>query len=206
MAAAPLSGGRPKRSLLNSYNGLGLCDSLSPRRVYDRGFCFRWTPPSKQEWTGVGATAPPVTVLSIVVTVARLSNTGFDVEKFPDYDLNQVPRESRRRPSRVQPHLAYQDLGAIIPGVSPAGSGIARFHGELGARVDRPPDGSKSRWRGSKSRRLILAYLTGLGLVMVSGLPPPAVGYVVILGACVFLGTVLGALGGESNGLRDHRQ
>lgn len=25
-----LSGGRPKRQLLHSYNGLGLCDSLSP--------------------------------------------------------------------------------------------------------------------------------------------------------------------------------
>lgn len=42
---------------------------MSPRRVYDRGFRFRWTPPSKQERTAVGAIAPPVTFLSINVTL-----------------------------------------------------------------------------------------------------------------------------------------
>jgi hypothetical protein len=55
-------------------------------------------------------------------------------------------------------------------------------------------------------RWLIPAWLAGLGLVVVSGLLPSAVGYVVILGACVFLGVVLGAQGGDPSGLRDHRQ
>jgi hypothetical protein len=54
---------------------------------------------------------------------------------------------------------------------------------------------------------VVLAYLVGLGLVIASGLPPSAVGYVVILGACVFLGCALGAaIPGNPSGLRDHRQ
>lgn len=69
----------------------------------------------------------------------------------------------------------------------------------MDARVDRLADRSKSRW-------LILAWLAGLGLVVVSGLLPSAVGYVIILGACVFLGAMLGAHGGDPSGLRDHRQ
>lgn len=52
----------------------------------------------------------------------------------------------------------------------------------------------------------MLAWLVGLGLIVVSGLLPPAVGYVVILGACVLLGAALGAHGGNPGGLRDHRQ
>jgi hypothetical protein len=58
----------------------------------------------------------------------------------------------------------------------------------------------------SKSRRLIVAWLAGLGLVAVSGLLPSAVGYVLILGACVLIGAVLGGYGGDPSGLRDHRQ
>jgi hypothetical protein len=53
---------------------------------------------------------------------------------------------------------------------------------------------------------MMLAWLAGLGLVVVSGLLPSAVGYVVILAACVLIGAVLGAYGGDSSGLRDHRQ
>ena len=83
--------------------------------------------------------------------------------------------------------------------VSPAGSGRDRFHGGLGARAYRLID-------RSKPRRMILAWLAGLGLVVVSGWLPLAVGLVVILGACVLMGAVLGAYGGEPSGLRDHRQ
>lgn len=83
--------------------------------------------------------------------------------------------------------------------VSPAGSGRARFRGGLDAGVDRPGHRFKWRW-------LIVAWLVGLGLIVVSGLLPPAAGYVVILGACVLLGAALGAHGGNSRGLRDHRQ
>jgi len=43
----------------------------NPRGVYDRGFRFRWTPPSKQERTAVGAIAPPVTFLSENVIVSE---------------------------------------------------------------------------------------------------------------------------------------
>jgi hypothetical protein len=53
---------------------------------------------------------------------------------------------------------------------------------------------------------MLLAWLAGLGLVVISGWLPPAVGLVVILGACVLMGAVLGAHGGEPTGLRDHRQ
>jgi hypothetical protein len=53
---------------------------------------------------------------------------------------------------------------------------------------------------------MILAWLAGLGLVVVSGLLPAVVGYVVLLGACVLIGSVLGAYGGDPSGLRDHRQ
>jgi hypothetical protein len=88
--------------------------------------------------------------------------------------------------------------------MSPAGSGRARFHGRLGARVDHHADRFKSHHQ--QMRWLIPAWLAGLGLVVVSGLLPSAVGYVVILGACVFLGVVLGAQGGDPSGLRDHRQ
>jgi hypothetical protein len=83
--------------------------------------------------------------------------------------------------------------------VSPAGSGRARYRGGLDARVDRAADRSKWRW-------LIPAWLVGLGLIVVSGLLPSAVGYVVILGACVLLGAALGRHGGDPHGLRDHRQ
>jgi hypothetical protein len=58
----------------------------------------------------------------------------------------------------------------------------------------------------SRSRLLVVAWLAGLGLIVVSGLLPSAVGYVVILGACVLLGTVFGGHGGDPSGLRDHRQ
>ena len=51
-----------------------------------------------------------------------------------------------------------------------------------------------------------LAWLFGLGLVVVSGLFPPVVGYGVIFGACVFLGLTLGAHTGDPTGLRDYRQ
>ena len=83
--------------------------------------------------------------------------------------------------------------------MSPAGSGKARFHGGLGAYVAGFPARSAWRW-------LILVWLFGLGLVVVSGLLPSAVGYMVIFGACVFLGSVLGAHTGDPRGLRDHRQ
>jgi hypothetical protein len=83
--------------------------------------------------------------------------------------------------------------------MSPAGSGDAQFRGGLGAYAGRRPTRPKWQW-------LVLAWLFGLGLVVVSGLFPPAVGYVVILGACVVLGSVLGARTGEASGLRDHRQ
>ncbi len=48
---------------------------LSPRRVYDRGFRFRWTPPSKQERTAVGAIAPQVTFWLANVTVLLRSDS-----------------------------------------------------------------------------------------------------------------------------------
>jgi hypothetical protein len=83
--------------------------------------------------------------------------------------------------------------------MSPAGSGKAQFRGGLVAFVDRHPDRFKSRWP-------ILASLVGLVLIVVSGLLPPSTGYVVILGACVFLGAALGAHGGDPSGLRHHRQ
>lgn len=83
--------------------------------------------------------------------------------------------------------------------MSPAGSGKAQFWGGLSSYVDRHP--ARCRWQ-----RLILAWLLGLGLLLVSGLLPSAVGYVLILGACVFLGSVLGAHTGDPGGLRDHRQ
>lgn len=83
--------------------------------------------------------------------------------------------------------------------MSPAGSGKAQFRLGLSAWVDRHPAASKWRWP-------ILAWLFGVGLVVVSVLLPSAVGYVVILGACVFLGSVLGAHTGDPSGLRDHRQ
>ena len=53
---------------------------------------------------------------------------------------------------------------------------------------------------------MILAWLAGLGLIVVSDLLPPAVGYAVILVACVLFGAVLGGHGGDPSGLRDHRQ
>jgi hypothetical protein len=83
--------------------------------------------------------------------------------------------------------------------MSPAGSGRAQFRGGQGAGVDRHPARSNWRW-------LILAWLFGLGLVVVSGLLPSAVGYVVLLGACVFLGSVFGGSTGDPSGLRGHRQ
>jgi hypothetical protein len=83
--------------------------------------------------------------------------------------------------------------------MSPAGSGKAQFRAGLAACVDRHTARSKWLW-------LVLAYLFGLGLVVVSGLPPSVVGYAVIVSACVFLGSVLGAHTGDPSGLRDHRQ
>jgi hypothetical protein len=83
--------------------------------------------------------------------------------------------------------------------MSPAGSGKSHFRGGLGAYIRRHP--ARSKWQ-----LLVLAWLLGLGLVVVSGLPPSAVGYGVILSACVFLGFALGALAGDPSGLRDHRQ
>jgi hypothetical protein len=83
--------------------------------------------------------------------------------------------------------------------MSPAGSGKAQFRGGQGPWVDRHL--ARFKWQ-----RLVLAWLFGLGLVVVSGLLPSAVGYVVILGACVFLGSVFGAHTGDPSGLRDHRQ
>lgn len=53
---------------------------------------------------------------------------------------------------------------------------------------------------------MIVAWLIGIGLVVISDLLPAALEYVVILGACVLLGAVIGAYGGEPSGLRDHRQ
>ena len=53
---------------------------------------------------------------------------------------------------------------------------------------------------------MIVAWLAGLGLVVGSVVLPAAVGYLVILGACVLLGAVLGAHGADPSGLRDHRQ
>lgn len=69
----------------------------------------------------------------------------------------------------------------------------------MGAHIAGLPARSTCRW-------LILVWLFGLGLVVLSGLLPSAVGYVVIFGACVFLGSVLGAHTGNPRGLRDHRQ
>jgi hypothetical protein len=83
--------------------------------------------------------------------------------------------------------------------MSPAGSGKAQFRGASGAYVDRHRARSKWQW-------LVLAWLFGLGLVVASRLLPPAVGYVVILIACVFLGSALGAHTGDPSGLRDHCQ
>jgi hypothetical protein len=83
--------------------------------------------------------------------------------------------------------------------MSPAGSGKAQFRSGPRAFVDRHRAPSKSRWQ-------ILASLVGFGLIVVSGLLPPSVGYVVILGACVVLGVVIGAHGGDPGGLRHHRQ
>jgi hypothetical protein len=95
--------------------------------------------------------------------------------------------------------LAVAGLGWNHYLMSPAGSGKAQFRGGQGACLDRHPARSKWRW-------LMLAWLFGLGLVVVSGLLPSAVGYLVILGTCVFLGSVLGAHTGDPSGLRDHRQ
>jgi hypothetical protein len=83
--------------------------------------------------------------------------------------------------------------------MSPAGSGKAQFRYGLGPRVGRLR--ARSRWQG-----LVVAWLVGLGLVVVSGLFPSAVGYGVMLSACVLLGAVLGAGSGDPSGLRDHRQ
>lgn len=93
--------------------------------------------------------------------------------------------------------LALAGLGWNHYFMSPAGSGRAQFRGGLGRYVERHP--ARFRW-------LIVAWLFGLGLVVISGLVPSAVGYVVIICACVFLGSVLGAHTGDPSGLRDHRQ
>jgi hypothetical protein len=82
--------------------------------------------------------------------------------------------------------------------MSPAGSGKAQFRGGLGAYVGTHP---RPKWLWP-----VFAWLLGLGLVVGSGLLPPAAGYMVIVGACVFLGFVLGGRTGEPSGLRHHRQ
>jgi hypothetical protein len=83
--------------------------------------------------------------------------------------------------------------------MSPAGSGKAQFRYGPGTYVGRHR--ARSRWQ-----RLAVAWLVGLTLVVVSGLLPSAVGYGVMVGACVLLGAVLGAGTGDPSGLRDHRQ
>ncbi len=99
--------------------------------------------------------------------------------------------------------LAVPGFGCNHHLMSPAGSGRAQFHGRLGARVGHHADQFKSHHQ--QMRWLTSAWLVGLGLIVVSGLLPSAVGYVVILGASVFLGAV-GAPGGNPSGLRDYRQ
>ncbi len=102
----------------------------------------------------------------------------------------------------VQP-LAVPGFGCNHHAMSPAGSGRAQFHSRLSARVGHHADRFNSHHQ--QTRWLISAWLVGLGLVVVSGLLPSAVGYVVILGSCVFLGAV-GAPSGDPSGLRDYRQ
>jgi hypothetical protein len=109
----------------------------------------------------------------------------------------EAPRPPRW-PSCGSSALAVARSGWDHRLVSPAGSGKAQFRGGLAAHVGRHPARSTWQW-------LVLAWLFGLGLVVVSGLFPSAVGYVVILSACLVLGSVLGAPG-DPSGLRDHRQ
>jgi hypothetical protein len=84
-------------------------------------------------------------------------------------------------------------------GVSPAGSGRARFDDGPVTRA-----GRVAGW--CRSQRLIIAWLGGLGLIAVSGMFSATLGFVVILCACVLMGSVLGTYGGDSTGLRNHRQ
>jgi hypothetical protein len=72
-------------------------------------------------------------------------------------------------------------------------------HLNSGLLLPTKPHRQRARW-------LILAWLGGLVLVLLSGLLQTAIGYVVILGACVFLGVVLGAPAGDTEGLKEHRQ
>ena len=83
--------------------------------------------------------------------------------------------------------------------MSPAGSGRAQFRVGPSAYVGRRRARSTWPW-------LVLAWVFGLGLVVLSGLLPSAAGYGVIVCACVFLGSVLGARTGDPSGLKDHRQ
>jgi hypothetical protein len=57
-----------------------------------------------------------------------------------------------------------------------------------------------------RSQRLVLAWLVGLALIAVSGMLSATLGFVVILCACVLMGSVLGTYGGDPSGLRNHRQ
>ena len=72
-------------------------------------------------------------------------------------------------------------------------------HLNSGLLLPTKPHRQRARW-------LILAWLGGLVLVLLSGLLQTAIGYVVILGACVFLGVVLGAPARYTEGLKEHRQ
>ncbi len=83
--------------------------------------------------------------------------------------------------------------------MSPAGSGKAQFRSGLVAYVGRHPARATWRW-------LILSCMFGLALVVISGLLPAALGYLVLLGVCVFLGVALGAHTGDPTGIREHRQ
>ena len=54
---------------------------------------------------------------------------------------------------------------------------------------------------------MIAAWLLGVGLIVVSDDVFPPVGtYVVIVVACVLLGSAVGAFGVDPRGLKDHRQ
>jgi hypothetical protein len=88
--------------------------------------------------------------------------------------------------------------GGMILVMSPAGAGNAHFHGRVSEHISRQR--ARSRWWPA------LAWLVTVGVLVVPGLLPSAVRYVVLVGACAFLGTVLGGHAGDPNGLKHHRQ
>jgi hypothetical protein len=94
--------------------------------------------------------------------------------------------------------------------MSPAGSGRLDFRSPASAYASfsaRLTTRVRGRLIRAKWLRLALAYLFGLGLVMVSGVPRATVGYVVIISACVFLGWTLGAaIPDNPGGLGERRQ